>query len=158
MVSPRGALLFVAKLFTLLFNKCAARASDETEDEDTMEHSENPLAMCEEEDSLEDNEAAVNGIDDSGESQESHSPSPSFCLCNTMALCCWLATESRRVNGMPWYLNCLAYVKSFDNESSTGFSAALIAYDSLARSSIKHLRKLSMSYRRRYLAQISSMQ
>ena len=83
MVSPRGALLFVAKLFTLLFNKCAARASDETEDEDTMEHSGNPLAMFEEEDSLEDNEADVNGIDDSGESQESHSPSPSFCLCNT---------------------------------------------------------------------------
>ena len=92
-VSPRGALLFVAKLFTLLFNKWAARASDETKD------------------SLEDNEAAVNDIDDSGEfenpvadesprgskqlafnkdlvknpaadeSQESHSPSPSWCLC-----------------------------------------------------------------------------
>ena len=52
MVSPRGALLFVAKLFTLLFNKWAARASDETEDEDSMEHSENP--MFPEEDSLED--------------------------------------------------------------------------------------------------------
>ena len=95
MVSPRGALLFVAKLFTLLFNKWAACASDETKD------------------SLEDNSAAVNNIDDSGEfenpvadesprgsqqlalnkfknpthvsdeSQESHSPSPSFCFCNT---------------------------------------------------------------------------
>ena len=88
-VSPRGALLFVAKLFTLLFNKWAARASDETEDEDTMEHSANPLAMFAEEDSREDNEAVVNGIDDSSEfehpaadeSQESHSPSPSWCLC-----------------------------------------------------------------------------
>ena len=73
--------------------------------------------------------AAVNDIDDSGEfenpvadesrrgskqlafkdlvknpaadeSQESHSPSPSFCLCNTMALCSWLATGSRRFNDM----------------------------------------------------------
>ena len=80
MVSPRGALLFVAKLFTLLFNKWAARAS---EDEDTMdmEHSRNP--MFAEEDSLEDNETAANDIDDSGEfenpvadeSQESHSHS-----------------------------------------------------------------------------------
>ena len=102
MVSPRGALLFVAKVFTLMFNKWAARASDETEDEDSMEHSGNPFA---EEDSLEDND-----IDDSGEfgnpvadeSQESHSPSPSFCLYNTMALCCWLATGSHRFNGMPW--------------------------------------------------------
>ena len=50
-------LLFVAKLSTLLFNKWAARASDETEDEDTMEHSGNPLAMFAEEDSLEDTEA-----------------------------------------------------------------------------------------------------
>ena len=157
-VSPRGALLFCAKLFTLLFNKWAARASDGTEDEDTMEHSRNPLAMFAEEDSLEDNETAANDIDDSGEfenpvadesprgskqlafnkdlvknpaadeSQESHSPSPSFCLCNTMALGCWLATGLRRSSGMPWYLNCLAYAKSFSNESSTGSSAARIAY------------------------------
>lgn len=49
--------MFVAKLFTLLFNKWAARASDETED-DTMEHSGNP--MFAEEDSLEDSEAVVN--------------------------------------------------------------------------------------------------
>ena len=53
-------MLFVAKLFTLLFNKWAARASDETEDEDSMEHSTNPLAMFAEEDLLEDNEAVVN--------------------------------------------------------------------------------------------------
>ena len=110
MVSPRGALLFVAKVFTLMLNKCAARASDETEDEDSMEHTGNPLAMFAEEDSLEDNAAADNGefenpvADESrrgskqlafkdlvknpaaDESQESHSPSPSFCLCNTMAL------------------------------------------------------------------------
>ena len=66
MFSPRGALLFVAKLFTLLFNKWAARAPDETEDEDTMEHSGNPLFA--EEDSLEDNEAAVNdGCEDARE-------------------------------------------------------------------------------------------
>ena len=49
-VSPRGALLFVAKLFTLLFNKWAARASDETEDEDSQ--IDNPLAMFAEEDSV----------------------------------------------------------------------------------------------------------
>ena len=60
MVSPRGALLFVAKVFTLMFNKCAARASDETEDEDSMEHSGNPLAMFAEEDSLDDSAAVVN--------------------------------------------------------------------------------------------------
>ena len=54
MFSPRGALLFVAKLFTLLFNKWAAHASDETEDEDSMVHSANP--MFPEEDSLEDME------------------------------------------------------------------------------------------------------
>ena len=53
-VSRRGALLFVAQLFTLLFNKWAARASDETEDEDSMEHSVNPVFP--EEDSLEDTE------------------------------------------------------------------------------------------------------
>ena len=56
-VSPRGTLLFVAKLFTLLFNKWAARASEE-EDIMDMEHSGNP--MFAEEDSLEDNEAVVN--------------------------------------------------------------------------------------------------
>ena len=50
MVSPRGALLFVAK----------RSASDETEDEDSMEHSGNPLAMFAEEDSLDDSAAVVN--------------------------------------------------------------------------------------------------
>ena len=43
-------MLFVAKLFTLLFNKWAARASDETEDEDSQ--IDNPLAMFAEEDSV----------------------------------------------------------------------------------------------------------
>ena len=51
--------MFVAKFFTLLFNKWAARASDETDDEDTTEHSINPLATFAEEDSREDNEAVT---------------------------------------------------------------------------------------------------
>ena len=78
-------------------------------------------------------------------SQESHSPSPSCCLSNTMALCCWLATGSRRLNGMLWYLNCFA----FSNESSTAeSSAALIAYGFTSRFHKTSSSKLSMSYRR----------
>ena len=56
MFSPRGALLFVAKLFTLLFNKWAAHASDETEegDNDSAHRLENPMFDEEEDEEEED--------------------------------------------------------------------------------------------------------
>ena len=88
MVSPRGALLFVAKLFTLLFNKFAKHDADEAvvNDIDDSGEFENPVA---DESPRGSQQLALNKFKNpaADESQESHSPSPSFCLCNAMALC-----------------------------------------------------------------------